>query len=143
MLTFYSYQSSRKQARDLTKKADLNLIAIALGAYKSENGKYPASFEGMIAKACGCGVRADCGWGLGEKEFCDTNNIVYLKEMPYNKADNIETPKSNKRYCYVSDTKTYKLYANLEYTRDPEAKFKSECNGFEYNYGVSSANTTP
>jgi len=129
-----SYQSSQMKARDGKRKSDLRQIGNALEAYFSDHNLYPLASGGKI-KACGCtDTPSVCGWGEGK--FCDENETVYMVKVP-------SDPKQNPDYCYWSDGTSYKLYAKLENTNDPEATLSVSCAGEDYNFGISSSNTTP
>jgi general secretion pathway protein G len=129
-----NFRTSQQKARDAQRKADLRQIANALEAYMNDHGGYPTEESGKI-KACGCGTLA-CGWGADPREFCDSNNTVYMKEIP-------DDPAGSPHYCYKSGGSWFQLYAKLENANDPEAKLSVSCSGTTYNFGISSPNTTP
>lgn len=138
-VTFLNFRNSEIKARDVQRKHDIGQIVNALGAFFDEHGVYPASDEHGRIVACGCyEPLLPCDWTRdeGQREFCDTQNIVYMPKIPGD-------PKGSPPYCYTSDGLSYKLYAKLEGGRDPEANLKSECQGRIYNFGVSSSNTKP
>ncbi|PIU04044.1 hypothetical protein COT44_00155 [Candidatus Shapirobacteria bacterium CG08_land_8_20_14_0_20_39_18] len=141
ILNFRNAEASR---RDTRRKSDLRQIYTAMEAYFAQNGKYPmASKDGRIL-GCTCGVSnpEPCHWRDstgGPREFCDINNIVYLKEV-------FGDPTGITEFCYLSDGNRYQLYAKLELPDDFEAfpnMQTKECNKIQYNFGVSSPNTAP
>lgn len=139
-----NFKNADANRRDTRRKSDLRQIYTAMLAYFAQNGKYPlASKDGKIL-SCTCGVNKPeaCGWRDstgGPREFCDINNIVYLKEM-------FSDPIGATEFCYLSDGNRYQLYAKLELSDDFEAfpnLQTKECNKIQYNFGVSSPNTAP
>jgi len=147
-----NFRTSQIKARDAQRKSDLRQIANALEAYMSDHGGYPTSGtapaynSGKIEDVCGCSTPVDCSWGpTGNREFCDSNNTVYMKEIP----NDVVAPPD---YCYWSDGSSFKLYAKLENNKDPECLehdvsknclLNKTCAGASYNFGISSPNTTP
>lgn len=155
VVTLGNFQTSQIKARDAQRKSDLRQIANALEAYMNDHGGYPTSgtapgySTGKIEDACGCSTPpADCSWGPGSREFCDSNNTVYMKEIP----DDVTAPP---HYCYWSDGLSFKLYAKLENKKDPDCLLGHDVNGncvlpasnncddTKYNFGISSSNTKP
>lgn len=152
IITLTNFSLSQKKGRDMQRKADLRQISTALEAYYTDHGAYPLSGT-VVADAgkimsCTCGASVACNWGgTSDREFCDENNTVYMKEIP----DDTISPQ---HYCYWSDSKSYKLYANFENRNDVDCLSKDArgvcqelalhaCNGINYIYGVSSTNTIP
>lgn len=141
-----NFRTSQIKARDAERKANLRQIANALEAYMNDHASYPASGTGanlgkIMSCADGggsCTNPTPCEWtGTLSREFCDTNNTVYMKEVA---SDPIGTP----RFCYESDGRSFKIYAKLENENDPEKKGPYTCATVtNYNFGVSSGNTTP
>lgn len=145
VISLANFRTSQIKARDAERKNDLRQIANALEAYMNDHGSYPAAVSGKI-RACStvddCSVLADCQWGDTPREFCDSNNTVYMKEIPDDVLGSDEAG-GQPHYCYLSDGNYFKLYAKLENSNDPEAKLNSSCAGVTYNFGISSSNTTP
>lgn len=145
VISLANFRTSQIKARDAERKNDLRQIANALEAYMSDHGSYPAAVSGRI-KACStvtnCSVLADCQWGDTPREFCDSNNTVYMKEIP---DDVIASPPDQPHYCYSSDGIYFQLYARLENENDPEAIGHSySCAGVgTYNLGIASGNAIP
>jgi len=139
VVSLANFRTSQMKGRDVQRKSDLRQIANALEAYMGDHGGYPSSSNGKI-KACGCGNGTlECNWDedSGERELCDKNNTVYMSKVPGD-------PSGNPNYCYWSDGGSFKLYAKLENTNDPEAKGPYTCAGYTtYNFGISSSNTKP
>jgi len=141
-ITLANFSSSQKKGRDAQRKSDLRQIANALEAYMNDHGGYPAADSNGKIKACGCKSAAlaeSCDWDTdtGSRELCDENSTVYMSKVP---GDPVGSP----NYCYWSGTNSFKLYAKLENTNDPEAKGPYTCAGVAtYNFGISSSNTSP
>jgi len=139
VVSLANFRTSQMKGRDAQRKSDLRQIANALEAYMSDHGGYPLSSNGKIM-ACGCGGEArECNWDedSGQREFCDANNTVYMSKVPGD-------PTGSPNYCYWSDGKSFKLYAKLENSKDPEAKGPYTCAGYaSYNFGISSPNISP
>jgi len=121
-----SFRLSQAKSRDARRKSDLEQVQRALEMYVNDHKSYPTSDNGKILGT---------NWG---GEFADSNGTIYMKELP-------KDPRGNPEYCYSSDTgNEYKLYAKLENSQDPKVGGPYSCNGVnDYNYGVSSPNTTP
>lgn len=142
-----NYVSSLKKGRDAQRKSDLGQLQRALELYSNDHqGQYPNGSSGQIA---GCPADSDtaCAWGTGEFK-ASADGAVYMKKM-------VADPQSAKNYYYVSDNRTYQLYALLENTNDlcfdnnPE---NCKTDGFTgincaanvlCNYGVASSNASP
>lgn len=136
-----NFRTSQIKARDAQRKHDLRQIGTALEVYMSDHGGYPPAFpgDGGKIKACGCGGGTmSCDWDVdpGQREFCDEERTVYMIKVPGD-------PTGSPHYCYWSGGTSYKLYAKLENSKDPEAKLDVDCGGENYNFGISSPNTTP
>ena len=138
-----NFKNAQAGVRDSRRKADLRQIYNALEVYSKENNAYPLSKKGMILSCvCGSDPPEVCAWGKksgGPREFCDQNNVVYLKEL-------LSDPTGLIPFCYFSDGKLFRLYAKLEVVSDFEAfpdKVTKKCNGIDYNFGYSSPNTSP
>ena len=154
VVSLANFRTSQIKARDAQRKSDLHQIANALEAYMTDHAGYPlaSAAGGGKIKACGCksAATADaCDWDndLGSREFCDENSTVYMTKVP---GDPVASP----NYCYWSDTNSFKLYAKLENSKDPEClehdvngncvlPASPNCGGIKYNFGISSPNTKP
>jgi hypothetical protein len=137
-VTFFNLRLSQIKARDAQRKDDLRQIAKALGAYFEDHGIYPEAEKASgKMKACGCGSGiVICDWDRdeGQREFCDEKNIVYMIKVPGD-------PAGQPAYCYSSETggNSFKLYAKLENSRDPEARGPYSCGERnDYNLGIAS-----
>ncbi len=136
-VTLANFRTSQIKARDAQRKHDLRQIVNALEAYFSDHNGYPEASNGKIM-ACGCqDPGLACGWDdpVGQREFCDGNNTVYMAKVP---GDPLSDP--NHSYCYQSDGNYFKLYAILENEKDPEATIEVTCAGKDYNFGLASPN---
>lgn len=155
LITWGNFITAQQKGRDASRKTDLKQIAAALEAYSGEHGGYPASgTEGDEGRIMSCGncSNAACGWGTTDaayKEFCDLTGTVYMKELPDDPLKN-----STVHYCYMSDGVSFKLYTNFENLKDAECLSRDingnctkvaphTCAGTNWNYGLSSTNTTP
>lgn len=118
-----NFFTSITKGRDSRRKQDLDTIAKALELYYTDNRAYPTAFPGVGTP------------------FVNPNNaqVVYLQKTPSDPAY------PNATYCYptIAAGTFFKMYANLENTSDPKIIPTISCGGVNYNYGVSSANTTP
>jgi len=145
VVSLANFRTSQMKGRDAQRKSDLRQIANALEVYMSDHGGYPSSSNGKI-RACGCGNGTrECNWDedSGERELCDVNNTVYMSKVPGDPIANSATS-SSPNYCYWSDGTSFKLYAKLENTKDPEIGGPYTCAGNStYNFGISSSNTKP
>lgn len=148
VVSLANFITSQAKSRDAQRKADLRQISYALEAYLNDHGSYPPATtspnDGKI-KACGCksASQADpCEWtGVLNRELCDENNTVYMKEVSGD-------PSGNPNYCYLRSGKSYKLYAKLENNNDQDvfpggATVICPTDGSSYNFGISSADTKP
>jgi prepilin-type N-terminal cleavage/methylation domain-containing protein len=152
-ITLANFSSSQKKGRDAQRKSDLRQIANAFEAYMNDHGAYPAvSANGEIVM-CGCSTPIKtCVWGSTDpayREFCDTSNTVYMKDVP----SDVKAGTSWNNYCYWTDSKSFKLYADFENANDPDCLVKVNnicqkdgahaCGGVSYMYGIASSNSTP
>ena len=135
IITSSSFLNSQKRSRDASKKTELKALSDALNMYYSDNGTLPTSdiIRGLISS---------------QGEFADTSNptnkIIYMKKVP---KDNTNFGLQMK---YLSGSKSYKLYTNLENEDDSDCQ---SCLVSEYNvtkgccYVITSSNidfnTTP
>lgn len=95
---------SQKKARDASRKSDLANIAKALELYYNDFSRYPLGQNGAIM-GCGTGGVMQCSWN-GSTAF-SSDRAVYMQKL----TKDIEI---TKRYYYISDGKTFGLYAMLE-----------------------------
>lgn len=120
-----NFFSSINKGRDSRRKQDLDAISKAVELYYNDSKSYP--LPTMIV------------WGSA---FTNPNNstVVYMPKIPSDPT----SPSSS--YCYDSDGSYYKIYANLENKEDPKIIPTVTCAptpGVNFNYGISSPNTTP
>lgn len=142
VISLANFRTSQIKARDAERKNDLRQITNALEAYMSDHGSYPVANSGRIV-GCEC-TNQICAWGGDiNREFCDSNNTVYMKEIPDDVLGS-DVAGSHPHYCYSSDGIYFQLYAKLENSNDPEAKGPYTCAGVStYNLGIASGNATP
>ena len=130
-----TFRTSQVKSRDARRKSDLEQVQRALEAYMNDHNVYPNSLDGKIF------VSSPLVWE-NRVEFKDDKGTVYMKQMP-------QDPTGNPQYCYnavpsPTPATSYQLYAKLENNQDPQIGGPYSCGGISsYNYGVSSANTTP
>ena len=120
-----NFFSSLTKGRDSRRKQDLDAISKSLELYYNDTKAYP--LPTLIS------------WG---NPFTNPNNsaVIYIQKVPN------DPTYPDFSYCYISDGSSYKLYANLENTNDPKIIPTVTCApnpGVNYNYGISSQNTTP
>ena len=129
-----NYRSAKFRGNDAKRKSDLKQIVIALEAFMSDYGIYPAANSDKIV-ACPYST-GDCDWGTGE--FTDLKTI-YFKAIP---AD----PSSKQNYIYRrASTNKFQLYAKLENTQDKDiitTSYNCGAGANSCNYAVTSSNTT-
>jgi len=126
------------KGRDARRKSDLAKIQKALEDYMNDHGCYPNPSEIVDDE---------------KSKICQKNFSPYLAQLP---CDPINSPYFNYFYSYnaaeTSCKSWYKIYARLEYTKDPIIK-KVKCGGeaagcpgggcgpgCNYNYWVASPN---
>lgn len=113
--------SSLARGRDSRRKQDLRSVAQGLELYYNDNRVYPTALPTP-------------GQAFSHPQDI---NVIYLSKIP---AD----PVSAQNYCYSSSTGiSYKFYASLENPKDLDIIPTITCSGKNYNYGISSPNTTP
>jgi prepilin-type N-terminal cleavage/methylation domain-containing protein len=139
VITLANFRTSQAKSRDAQRKSDLNQIATAFEAYMTDHGSYPEDQNGSV-KSCGCGDGTlVCQWTIenGQREFCDNNNTVYMTKIPGD-------PQGSIPYCYLTNGKSFQLYAQLENANDPDLLSSVvNCGAGSYNYGVASPNSRP
>lgn len=125
VITVSQFQTARRKARDVQRKADLSSLTKALQLYYADYGAFPEATNGAISGA---------GWG---DSFEDASGYVYMKVMPDEKSSGVN------QFCYrvSADLKQYGLYSQLENLQDVEVKPAASCGGGEYNYYIFSANS--
>lgn len=116
-----NFFSALYKGRDSRRKQDLESITRALELYYNDNRAYPTALP-----------------SLGTPFTNPTNSsVVYMEKLPLD-------PASSGLYCYNSDSKSYKLFANIENTQDPKALVTpAQCNGHDFNYIITSSNVAP
>lgn len=123
-----SYTNAQQKGRDNRRKTDLKAVQQAVEIYFNQNGKYPSTGgTGQIQ----CNVTGDTGnrnWG--SEFYCDPTGtpdppkITYMNPLP-------KDPTNNPAYYYDSSSpnSSYKLYAKLENSSDPDvATAPTSCN---------------
>jgi type II secretion system protein G len=129
-ITVSQFQTAKKKASDVARKADLNGVSKALQMYFADYGIFPAANAGKIDVGDG-----PIDWG---DEFSD-KGYVYMKVLP--KENKIgATP-----YCYKTDLgkKKYALLAQLENSVDSECGGHAySCAGETYCFAYVSPNTS-
>lgn len=133
VITVSQFQTARKKANDVQRKADLSSLSKALLMYYTDYERFPASTAGEIQLNGGA-----VGWGL---EFND-NGYVYMKVVPEEKKADYP------QFCYVAtlDQKKFALYAMLENKADSDCTMNGNdgaylCNGERYCFTIFSPNS--
>lgn len=118
-----NFFTSLTKARDSKRKQDLELIGKALDIYYADMKSYPSSFPSSG----------------GAFNNPDNAQVIYMQKIP----DDPLAPDAT--YCYptIAGGSYFKLYANLENKLDVKIIPTVTCNSVNYNYGISSPNTTP
>ena len=104
------------KTRDVRRKADIDVVGRAMDYYLREVGHLPkATPEGKII-ACGDEGLNVCEWGEENMTIRDVDGLEFLKSVPQDPQTHL-----GKKYVYEVDEslKKFKLYAALEYVRDP------------------------
>lgn len=121
--------TAQKRGRDTQRKESLASVARALEMYYNDHKQYPPS---------------PLPWG---GEFKDAKGTVYMKQLPKDPADNFQ-------YYYQQGPggTSFKLYAFLEHSEDPDIKREetgepsyyegTSCGGARCNYCLASANAS-
>lgn len=118
-----NFFSSLAKGRDSRRKQDLEAISRALELYYNDNKAYPTALPGPATPFA----------------HPTDSSVIYMSNIPADPS----YPGST--YCYPTPEaiSQFKLYAKLENTNDPKVIPAVSCNGVNYNYGISSPNTTP
>lgn len=127
VLSFFTYKTQIAKGRDSKRKSDLAKIQRAFEDYMNDKGCYPNPEEVTT-----------------NYKICGQNFSPYLNILP---CDPLNNSRHNFFYSYdenQSCKKWYKIYAKLEYEKDPiieKVGCKEGCGpGNNYNYWVSSPN---
>ncbi|MBM3282804.1 prepilin-type N-terminal cleavage/methylation domain-containing protein [Candidatus Gottesmanbacteria bacterium] len=122
-----NFSTSLVKGRDSRRKQDLESVAKALELYYNDNKSYPNPTNPLPS------------WSL-PFAHPTRSSVIYMQKLP------VDPGYPGASYCYNSDDygSYYKLYADLENTRD-QSIFSTEiqCGNRWYNYGISSPNVTP
>ena len=119
-----NFFTSLYKGRDSRRKQDLGSISRAVEMYYTDNRNYPNPTSVVYGSAL---------------VHPNNSNVIYMQKLPVD-------PTAGKTYCYLSAGTYYKLYTNLENTSDPTLITPVICpigSTNNYNYGISSPNTTP
>lgn len=124
-----NFFTSLTKGKDSRRKQDLQSVAKALDIYFQDLKAYPTSTLP--------------NWGSAFANPINSS-VIYMQKLPNDPI----FPSQN--YCYESDDlhsltagTYYRLYAKLENTSDPNIIATTVCGGTDYNYGISSTNTSP
>lgn len=107
-ISIFQLRIGQMKTRDAQRKADVELVARALKAYKDDHKLLPmeATGSGKI-KSCGKNGEFVCEWGEGK--LVDEQNVVYMNKLPID-------PFAYKGWTYIYDGK--KIYVALENNND-------------------------
>ncbi len=120
-----NFFTSLTKGRDSRRKQDLDAVSKSMELYYNDSKSYPLPTQII--------------WGTVFSNPADSS-VIYMQKLPTDPT----YPSSN--YCYSSNGTYYKIYANLENKEDPKIIPTVTCApapGVNYNYGISSPNTTP
>jgi len=138
-----------QKANDAKRKSDLEQLQRTLETYYNDNGKYPPSSGNAVIPPCSGTYRINPPTGCMEWGISWT---AYNTKLP------IDPTSSARNYVYyaTTDGQSYRLYASLQKSGDPQLCFPStgavctNASGFGVNgcggvcnFGVSSPNTSP
>lgn len=135
VITVSQFQTAKRKANDVQRKADLSGLGKALQMYYADYGVFPESSGGMLAIRDSVGSLVPIIWG---EEFVD-KGYVYMKVMPKENNDNWD-------YCYETsiDLKKFGLYSNLENEADGDYNaIGYRCNDTTYHFTIVSPNAQP
>lgn len=146
--TFTNLQVSFRKSRDQRRKGDIRAIYDALVYYQTDFSSFPASTNGKIV-ACFDGLdknsvpqRRPCEWGWeGLTNIFDEDTPPYLKTIPTDPFHN-----DGGRYLYLSNGRTFQLYASLESADEDEyneaiIKRNLNCGNKICNFGLGFSDT--
>lgn len=110
-----SFQSAQMKARDAERKSALRQMGNALETYYADRGEYPDNNSSFEIVGCGTlGSEVACTVG---NEFSITSGggeTIYMTQLPGDPLDG--------NYRYVSDGRSYQIYARLENHKDQGVK---------------------
>ena len=142
VITVSQFETARKKARDIQRKADLSSVSKALQMYYADYGVFPPA---SAANGGELVIGGGSGWG---GEFVDASGYVYMKVLPRENRSDVA------QYCYriSADSKKFALMAQLENRDDSEcdkngngtveASETRPCGGVNYCYYTVSPNTS-
>lgn len=112
-ISYFQLKIGQMKARDVQRKADVELVGRALDQYLLDNKVLPPSQNGMIV-ACGNKGLDACPWGGGP--IVDSLGVSYLKKIP-------QDPFTYRGYTYVYEVvdlthNKYRISISLEYSND-------------------------
>lgn len=109
-------KTGEMKTRDAQRKADVELVARALGAYYLDYKVYPPAVDGKILSCGGRGAYV-CEWGEGK--MVDGDNVTYLGKMPIDPLSG-----AGRTYVYevATDRKSFGIYVGLEDRRNEAFK---------------------
>ena len=146
---FFNLQVSFRKSRDERRKGDIRAIYDALVYYHEDSSSFPASSEGRIVACLGgfdennVPQRKECEWGWeGLTDIFAEESKEYIHTLPTDPYHN-----DGARYLYLSNGRTFQLYASLEGESEPEfdpavVKRNLNCGNKICNYGLA-FNDTP
>lgn len=107
-ISAFQLKIGQMKTRDAQRKADVELVARALRAYKDDHKFLPVEATGS-GKINSCGKNGEfaCEWGTGK--IVDAQNVVYMEKLPVE-------PFAFKGWSYMYDGQ--KIYVVLENKRD-------------------------
>lgn len=113
-LLFFNLEKSRQLQRDMSRKADLEAVAVALGVYRRMHETYPPAGGEEQIMACGEKGEEACVWN---QPWSD-GKYLYLEDLPSDPA--VVLGKNWRQYGYRREEERFFLWAFLERS-DPEA----------------------
>lgn len=120
LATYFNMQVSVRRGRDIQRKNDIRAIHDGLYGYFVDESSFPPSFEGKIV-ACFGGVDENevpqavpCNWHDDPLPNIFKDQ-VYINNLPTDPLHN-----SGSRYYYISNGRTFQIYAALEGTDEAE-----------------------
>ena len=131
------WQRAVVNARDQTRRHDLNQVNTALEFHFEHNGCYPLSSVSDINcfEETGDPLPRSISWGTGEFRCL---GFTYMRQLP---DDPIATPTRN--YCYIHYGPNFELWTVMENHNNSntgDSPGVGRCVGTGYNYIIISSN---
>jgi hypothetical protein len=116
--SFFNFRISLRRARDAQRMSDIGQIVTYLDNFHSNTGSFPASVDGKMVACLGPGTTIDPKTGMYiNLAPCTWGGNSLLGKLPIDPSSN-----QGAAYLYLSDGRTYQLFASLEGKDEDEYK---------------------